>query len=93
MIESNPSKQPEETIFTWPVGLTVNKLITDAVYTCWALLPEDKRSAETVGAIIRPLVERALAKAHEDVEFFVELTRPLQPAIQKNRKKQPGKRE
>ncbi len=86
MIETNPM-QAEETIFTWPVGLAVNKLIKDAVYTCWALLPEDKRSAQTVGSIVRPLLEQALATAQQDVELLVKLTRSLQPASQKNRKK------
>ena len=86
MIETNPRRAGQH-LLTWPVGLTVDRLIKDAVFTCWTLLPEDKRSAESVGAIVRPLVERALAAVEQDVKFLLKITGPMEPGIEKGGKK------
>ena len=51
-----------------PMG--ADQAIRQAISTCWMMLPQDKKSVETVESEIRRLVDRALNNLREDAQSF-----------------------
>ena len=48
----------------------VDQLIRQAISTCWMMLPQEKKTVESVEREIRRLVDRALANLKEDTAAF-----------------------
>ncbi len=48
----------------------VDQQISQAISTCWMLMPDDKKNPDAVAAEIRRIVERALANLKEDAQAF-----------------------
>mgnify|MGYP001587942125 CR=1 FL=1 len=48
----------------------VDSFLRQAVTTCWALLPEDKRTPENLDQEVRRRLDRVLAEFKDDAETF-----------------------
>ena len=48
----------------------VDQQISQAISTCWMMLPREKRNPDAVAAEIRRIVERALTNLKEDARAF-----------------------
>ena len=50
--------------------MMTDRQIREAIFHCWMMLPEDKKTVDAVEAEIRRIVDRALKDLREDATSF-----------------------
>lgn len=67
---SGGGEEPGEGMRSMLGPMGADQAIRQAISTCWMMLPEDKKTIETVESEIRRLLDRALNDLKEDAQSF-----------------------